>query len=234
MPGIFDRISALAGSDVEKAANLAHQTYQGGMGEHGHHGRAFIETLATLCRNHPNIVGIGVGLLVEQLLSEEKREHDRRVAQAPAPVVPAAPVLIEGAEGVEGEVAPGAAAAAPVVAPVPAPAPPAHEHHRLEAATRRIQHVKPGKLAMEVFGALLLLKFGAAFSHARHRKRHEPDGWLVAASRIHLLSATLAAYYFAKSLRSEKVSAWRNAAIGLFGTDALKPLLKAQKAARRG
>ncbi len=72
----------MAGSDMEKAADMAQDAYQGALNRHGHHGRAFIETLVKLCREHPNIVGIGVGLLVEQLLSEEKREFDRKQAQA--------------------------------------------------------------------------------------------------------------------------------------------------------
>ena len=74
----------MAGSDMEKAADLAQHTFQGAVGRHGHHGRALIETIVMLCREHPNIVGIGVGLLVEQLLSEEKREFDRKQAQLSA------------------------------------------------------------------------------------------------------------------------------------------------------
>ena len=53
-----------------------------------------------------------------------------------------------------------------------------------------------------------------------------------AAAKIHLLSASIATYYFAKSLRARRVSAWRNAAVALFGTDAVKPLLKPQKSFR--
>ena len=65
------------------------------------------------------------------------------------------------------------------------------------------------------------------------RKRAHHDGWFAAAAKIHLLSASIATYYFAKSLRAEKVSAWRNAAVALFGTDAIKPLLKPAKPLRK-
>jgi hypothetical protein len=227
MPGLFQRISTMVGSDMEKAADLAQNTYQGALHEHGHHGRAFIETLAKLCRDHPNLVGIGVGLLVEQLLSEEKREHDRREALAPvvadiavdpetgAPAPSRIPVLADG----QGPVLIGAAA------PMREHASPIHTPHL------RLHKIRPAHLAFEVFGGLLLLKFGLAIRRLFGRKHAKPTGWFASAARIHLLSASIATFYFASALRSEKVSAWRNAAIGLFGTDAIKPLLKAQKSA---
>ena len=231
----------MAGSDMEKAADMAQHAYQGALSRHGHHGRAFIETLVKLCREHPNIVGIGVGLLVEQLLSEEKREFDRKQAQllqtaqaqgAPPPAEPH-----DDTTPLEGEFS----ESAPVPAPLPAlsahepevhetpmHAPPAHEHEpRL-----RLHTIRPGRLAIEVFGGLMLLKFGVAVGRMFGRKRAHHDGWFAAAAKIHLLSASIATYYFAKSLRAPKVSAWRNAAIALFGTDAIKPLLKPQKPSR--
>ena len=76
MPGIVERIGSLAGTELAKAADLAHSVFQDRMQTHGHTGRAIIETIAEICRNHPNLVGIGVGLLVEQILLEEKRRHD--------------------------------------------------------------------------------------------------------------------------------------------------------------
>ncbi len=83
-----------------------------------------------------------------------------------------------------------------------------------------------------MFGGLLLLKFSVAAGRMFGRKRAHHDGWFAAAAKIHLLSASIATYYFAKSLRAEKVSAWRNAAVALFGTDAIKPLLKPNKRLR--
>lgn len=233
MPGLFQRISGLVGSDMEKAADLAQNTYQGALHQHGHHGRAFIETLAKLCRDHPNLVGIGVGLLVEQLLSEEKREHDRRVALAPVVAdIPAgeAPVDPETGAPLESNVPALTDAEGPVLiaaaAPVHEHAPPIHAPHL------RLHKIRPAHLAFEVFGGLLLLKFGLAMGRLFGRKHAKPSGWFASAAKIHLLSASIATFYFASALRSEKVSAWRNAAIGLFGTDAIKPLLKAPKSAR--
>ena len=54
--------------------------------------------------------------------------------------------------------------------------------------------------------------------------------WFAPAAKIHLFSGALAAYYLAKAIKSPKVSAWRNAAVALFVTDALKPVLKARPA----
>jgi hypothetical protein len=215
MPGIFERLSTLAGSDIEKAADLAHRTFQGGLADHGHHGRAFVETLVELCRDHPNLVGIGVGVLVEQLLSEEKRAHDRKVMEAP-PALAAPPQA-------EGE-----------AAPAEAPAPPAPVSHLPPRLARWVEphKIRPGRLALEVFGALMLLKFSHAMGHIFRGKRAQRDGWLASAAKIHLLSASIATYYFSSALRSPKVSAWRNAAVGLFGTDAIKPLLKPKKPLR--
>lgn len=216
----------MAGSDLEKAADMAHHSYQDALHRHGHHGRAFIETLAKLCREHPNIVGIGVGLLVEQLLSEEKREFDRKQA-----VLAQAGPDGDAANGGSDDGPPAQAdGSQPALALAPAPAPTAPAHHR--EARLRLHTIHPGRLALEVFGALLLLKFGVAAAHMFGRKRPQHDGWIAAAAKIHLLSASIATYYFAKSLRARRASAWRNAAVALFGTDAVKPLLKPQKSFR--
>jgi hypothetical protein len=233
MAGIFERISSLAGTEAAKAINLAHETFTGRMGVHGHTGRAIVETIAEVCRNHPNLVGIGAGLLVEQLLVEEKHRHDAHLAAAAAsPVASAAPAA-------DGEAAPETAEAAP--APVAGPAsalplehPDHPDHHinfpHLHVPEIRLSHLRPGRIAAEVFGALILLKLGAVGAHLFRRKSHT-EVWFAPASRIHLLSATLASYYFIKAARSPKVSAWRNAAVALFATDAIKPLLKVKKGA---
>ena len=229
----------MAGSDLEKAADMAQHAYQGALGRHGHHGRAFIETLVKLCREHPNIVGIGVGLLVEQLLSEEKREFDRKQAQlleaAQTQDLPMAAAPHDGAAPLEGESSDAASAPVPALSHEPSlhqppmHAPPVHEHE----ARLRLHTIRPGRMAIEVFGGLLLLKFGVTVGRMFGRKRAHHDGWFAAAAKIHLLSASIATYYFAKSLRAEKVSAWRNAAVALFGTDAIKPLLKPAKPLRK-
>ena len=227
MPGLFQRLSNMAGSDIEKAADMAQRTYQDALHHHGHHGRAFIETLVKLCREHPNTVGIGVGLLVEQLLSEEKREFDRRQAMLaqslPASAEAAAAESAGQASGPADASDPGLA-----VAPAGAGERPVHPHE----ARLRLHTIHPTRLALEVFGGLLLLKFGVAAGRLFGRKRPHHDGWFASAAKIHLLSASIATYYFAKSLRAPKVSAWRNAAVALFGTDAIKPLLKPQRLLR--
>ena len=226
MAGIIERIGSLAGTELAKAVNLAHSHYTARMNVHGHTGRALVETVAEVCRNHPNLVGIGVGLLVEQLLTEEKKHHDAQVrAREEAPPTPVDPVT--------GEPVP-APPADPHAIPGPASTPtdPSHpdhpDHHlhlpTLHAPSVRLSNLKPGKTAWEVFGALMALKI-ASFT-ARLFKRDHADVWFAPAARIHLISGSLATYYFVKSARSPKLSAWRNAAIALFATDALKPVLK--------
>lgn len=214
MPGIFARLSTLAGSDIEKAADLAQRSFHDGLAAHGHHGRAFVETLAKLCRDHPNLVGIGVGVLVEQLLSEEKRAQDHAAMEEQPTAIPT-PSPADGAQSLEPE-------PRPLAAP-PAPAP----VHRID-----LHRVRPARLALEVFGGLMLVKLGHALGHIFHGRRAPRDGWLASAAKIRLLSASLATYYFSSAIRSPKVSAWRNAAIGLFGTDAIKPLLRRRRVLR--
>jgi len=222
MAGIIERIGSLAGTELAKAVNLAHSYYTGRMAVHGHTGRALIETVAEVCRNHPNLVGIGVGLMVEQLLVEEKKHHE---AQLKAEVV--APVEVDPVTG-EPLRAPTPEQGA-IAGPASVPAGPDHPDHHLHfpalhVPTVRLSTLKPGKVAWEVFGALLLIKFGA-FT-ARLFRRGHTEVWFAPAGRIHLFSGTIATYYLVKSLSSPKVSAWRNAAIALFATDALKPVLK--------
>ena len=229
MAGIFERITSLAGTESAKAINLAHSHFTSRMGVHGHTGRALVETVAEVCRNHPNLVGIAAGLLVEQLLVEEKHRHDAHVA-ATAPIEP--PIPAEGPEHAVAE--PGEFAPPAITGPAstPHPSDPAHpdhpDHHlhfpHLHVPTLRLANLRPGKVAAEVFGALLLLKLGAAGSHL-FRRKHKGEVWFAPAAHIHLLSGTLAAYYLVKALKSPKISSWRNAAVALFLTDAIKPVL---------
>jgi hypothetical protein len=228
MAGIVERIGSLAGTELAKAVNLAHSHYTTRMAVHGHTGRALVETIAEVCRNHPNLVGIGVGLLVEQLLAEEKRHHDAQLRAA-------AEAHPQEVDPITGEPVP-----PPVGVPGPASTPtdpnhPDHPDHHLHlpslhAPSVRLSTLKPGKTAWEVFGALMALKI-ASFT-ARLFKRDHGDVWFAPAARIHLISGSLATYYFVKSARSPKLSAWRNAAIALFATDALKPVLKHRPARR--
>ena len=218
MPGIVERIGSLAGTELAKAADLAHSVFQERLGTHGHTGRAIIETIAEICRNHPNLVGIGVGLLVEQILLEEKRRyehsHPHGAAAIPAPAHPEAH-----ADGQPPLADPNVPLHESIVPVVPEThAPPAHP-------AKPHKPIRPGNLAFEVFGGLLVLKMGALGS-AIFRKDHHAATWLADASKIHIFSATLAAYYTAKAIRSHKISSWRNAAIALFATDAIKPLLQ--------
>ena len=201
MSGIIERIGSLAGTELGKATNLAHLTYQERMGVHNHTGRALVETVAEVARNHPNLVGIGAGLLVEQLLAEEKRRHDAHLA------------------GVD-----------PDLAQPNTPRLPTH-HYLLPTHGLRLSTLKPGRVAMEVFGGIVLLKL-AATGAKMFRHKHQGEVWFAPAARVRLWSGTIAVYYLVKSIRSPKLSAWRNAAVALFATDALKPVLRMSKKQR--
>ena len=89
--------------------------------------------------------------------------------------------------------------------------------------------MKPGRVAFEVFGGLMLLKIAASGARI-FRHKHQDEVWFAPAAKIHLLSGTLCAYNLTKAMRSKNVSAWRNGAILFFGTDAIKPVLKWYKA----
>ena len=190
--GIFDRLGSIAQSDAGKAFETAHEHFQHRLNVHGHFGRALVESLAETCRNHPSIVGIMVGVLVEQLLVHDKHHHEA--------------VLEAEAEAERNGHAPPAARTAPPHAP----------HHEL-----KFWRIRPWRMAFEVFGALVLLKFGVGVAKVFSRKQPA----LAPVARIRLFSATLAVYFAARTVKSHEVSAWRNAAVLLFGTDALKPLL---------
>lgn len=210
--GLIDRIGSLAGTELGKALDLAHRFYQERMGVHSHTGRALIETVAEVARNHPNLVGIGVGLLVEKLLADQKRRHDVHIAE------------------LEGKAEAGLGHGAHPGPVAPKPALPHHAPHAplVHHDLINLHALRPGRIAFEVFGALVLLKLASSGIRLfRHDKQHEV--WFAPAARIRLWSGTIAAYYMVKSLKSPKVSAWRNAAIALFATDALKPVLRGPK-----
>jgi hypothetical protein len=202
--GVIERIGNLAGTEAAKAVNLAHETFQTRVGEHGHTGRALVETLAEVARNHPNIVGIGVGLLVEQLLVHEKHVHDARAHDAE--VSAAHPPAQSGKASRRH--------------------PDEHPHPALRGM--RISRVKPGKIAFEVFGALVALKIAAAFAHVFRRRSHK-EAWFSPAAKIHSISGAIAAYYVARTIKSNDISSLRNAAVFFWGTHAIKPMLKLDK-----
>ena len=194
---IFDRLASLAGTDVGQALGSAHEHFQDRINTHGHFGRALIESIAHFCRNHPNLAGIAVGVIVEQLLVREKHHHDQEVA-----------------EGHAGQPHGGAV-------PLPRAAPHHTPHHLLQ-----FSRIHPVRIALEVFGALVLMKFtlGIARIFSRH-KRHSQAS-MTSVARIKLFSATFAAYYVARILKTHEVSAGRNALAVFFATNALKPLLR--------
>jgi hypothetical protein len=201
MSGLFERLTSLSGTELAKATNLAHQTYQSRMSTHGHTGRALVETVAHVCRNHPGLVGIGVGLVVEQLLAHEKHIYDKTHAPDGTPL--------------------------PGVQPAPAPGQPLPHpiNHHLPLHEIKLANLRPGHIAGEVFGALVLLKI-ASTGVRMFRHKHQGETWFNHAARIHLFSGSIGAYYLVKSLTLKKPSAWTNAFAALFITDALKPVLK--------
>ena len=216
MAGIFERITSLAGTEAAKAINLAHEHFQLRMGHHGHTGRALVETVAEVCRNHPNLVGIGVGLLVEQFLVEEKHRHDAHLkAEAEHPGLAVVPH--------DDENLPATVHAAPAV--------PAHTPLHSPFGNVKIHNIRPGHIAFEVFGGLILLKIGAVVAHM-FRRKNKHEVWFAPAAKIRLFSGALAAYNIASAIKSPRLSASRNAAIFFFGTNAIKPLLKVQKVRR--
>eukprot|EP01037_Dinobryon_pediforme_P015448 gene15448-15590_t len=217
MPGIIETLGAMAGTDLGKAINLAHTTFQDRMGVHNHFGRALLETIAKVAREHPNLMGIGAALLVEAIILADKRHHELHPDGAAQPHAAGG--------GLPHVTLPHVSA--PHVG-LPHISAPHLDLPHLQAPSLHLDHIKPGKVAMEVFGGLILLKLASAGARM-FRRRKSQDVWFAPASKIHLISGTLAAYYISKSIASPKVSAWRNAAAALFATDALKPVLKAPK-----
>jgi len=200
MPGFIERLETAIGKELAGIAGFAHDTFQNRMGEHGHTGMAIIETIAEVCRNHPNIVGIGAGILVERLLVAEKHAHDAHLA-----------ALAEHAERQEGR--------RPARRRKPTP-PPTRAALRLKMGRR----LRPGRLAFEVMGALIVLKIANSTTRLFHHKHHG-EVWFAPVAKIHVISAAIATYNLIAAINDPKVSAWRNGAILFFGTDAVKPLL---------
>jgi len=199
--GIFDRLGVMGTTDAGQALSSAHEHFQSRINTHGHFGRALIESLAEMCRNHPNIVGVAVGVIVEQFLVHEKHHHDL--------------VEAERAEAERNGVAPPDHKLA-----LPRAAPHHTPHHLL-----RFSRIRPGRIAMEVFGALVLLKFSTGIAHIFSRKKNHRSS-VGTVARIRLFSATFAAYYISKALKSHDVSALRNGLAVFFATNALKPLMR--------
>lgn len=199
--GIFDRVADLAGTEWAQMSNLAHETFQMRIGEHQHTGRALVETVAMVARNHPNLFGVGAGFLVERLLVVEKHRFDAASAAQSG----------DGAPQGQGASPPAIVTADPMSS--------------MPTAGLKLSKLRPAKIAGEVFAGLILLKVAATGVHW-FRSKHQAEIWFGPAARIRLFSATFAAYQLAKALRSPKVSALRNASILFFGTNALKPLLR--------
>lgn len=186
-------------TDVGQALSQAHEHFQDRINTHGHFGRALMESIAHFCRTHPNLAGIAAGVLVEQLLVHEKHHHDLEAAE-------------HGEAGHE----------AGSLSPLPRAAP-----HNTPHNLMRFSRIHPGRIAMEVFGGLVLLKFsrGIARIFSRRRRDH-PRSTLGQVARIRLFSATFAAYFVSKALKSHEVSALRNGLAVFFATRAVKPLLR--------
>ncbi len=208
MTGIFDSIGTLAGTEWAQATNFAHKHYQDRVVEHRNPVRAFIETVAVVAREHNNLAGLAVGFTVERLLQAEKNKHDAfEAAKAAAP---------DGWTQVphDGAAPPGKALRPSMDFDLP------------------LFHQSPIKVALQVFGALLLLKLAAGGARV-FRKKNTREVWFEPASRIRLISGSLAAYFLVKAFRATNLSAWRNGAILFFGTDAIKPILRPARRPRR-
>lgn len=202
MAGIIEHIQSAIGGETAKIAEFVHETFHDRLSSHGHFGRAAVETVAETCRKHPAAIGLAAGLLVDRLLVEEERRHEAKAARqaGDTPAAAATPAATAG-----------------------------ESRKKPKHAPLRLTEMKPGRVAFEVFGGLILLKIAASGARL-FRHKHQVEVWFAPAAKIHLLSGTLCAYNLTKALRSRKVSAWRNGAILFFGTDAIKPMLKWYKA----
>src|SRR5580658_217979 len=108
---ITDRLAALAGTETGKVIDLAHSHFQQKVSQHGHQGRALVETIAEVCRRHPNVVGLFVGLTVEQLLLADQRHYDQKRVEQETSDIPSlapAPSSPDTATNLPTELAPGA------------------------------------------------------------------------------------------------------------------------------
>lgn len=212
MNGILERIGSLAGTEWEEATDFAQNTYRREMAEHRHTGRAIVETIAALAREYNNLAGIAAGLLVERTLQYQKDRHDEELARAAS--------------------APAGVQALPPAGGMAPPTAPRLAVSRKPGWNLNIDRVSPGKIALQVFGALILLKL-AAMSARMFRRQKKPDVWFAPAAKLRLFSTALTAYFLVAAIRSPVLSAWRNGAVALFATDAIKPLLKVPRQLRR-
>ena len=70
--GVIEKIGSLAGTEMAKAVNLAHETFQDRVGEHGHTGRALGETVRTQLHHLHDLekrLGRSLSMAVRQHLS---------------------------------------------------------------------------------------------------------------------------------------------------------------------
>jgi beta-phosphoglucomutase-like phosphatase (HAD superfamily) len=207
---ILDRIGSLAGTEWEQATDFAQRTFQEEMAEHRHTGRAIIETIAAVCREYNNLAGLAVGLAVERSLQYQKDRHDEAKAAAQQGPPPAAA---------------GQTLALPFEGQQPAAVPKKPSPARKPLWDINLAQTSPLKIALQVFGALVLLKL-AIVSARVFRRKSKPDVWFAPAAKLRLMSTALAAYCLVGALKSPGLSAWRNAGVALFGTDAIKPLVR--------
>jgi hypothetical protein len=203
MAGIIEHVRSAVGGETAKIAEFIHATFHDRMSSHGHFGRAAVETVAETCRKHPAAIGLAAGFLVDRLLVEEARRLEAKAA-AEAGDAPAAAAAAHPSEGQANK---------------------RQAKQKARRAPIRLTQMKPGRVAFEVFGGLMVLKIAASGARI-FRHKHKDEVWFAPAAKIHLLSGTLCAYNLTKALRSRNVSAWRNGAILFFGTDAIKPVLK--------
>ncbi len=140
-------------------------------------------------------------MAVEQLLVHEKHHHDLEMA--------------EQAEAAREGLPAGSRVPLRRAAPHHTP------HHHL-----RFSRLHPARIAMEVFGALVLLKFSTGIARVFSRRKAHARASMAQVARIRLFSAAFAAYFAAKALKSHEVSALRNGLAVFFATRAFKPLLR--------
>ena len=95
-------------------------------------GMAIFETIAEVCRNHPNIIGIAAGVLVERFLVAEKKHHEER--------------LVAATDHHEQQTQKAKRKAAP------------KPLTRADIRRKKSKRLKPLRLAFEVLGALIVLK----------------------------------------------------------------------------
>ena len=201
MASLFGRIEQAIGDEFSHVAGFANTMFRSRIDEHGHVGMAVIETIAEICREHPNIVGIIAGVAVERMLVAEKHHHEARLAAEAAAAAGAKP-RIDKKTGT--------------------PMPPKKATRR--ARLKKSKRLRPLRIAFEVFGAVIALKLTNATTRLFHG-RHHGEVWFAPIARIHAISAALAAYALVSAINDPKLSALRNGAILFFGTDAIKPVL---------